>query len=182
MDNFKIDKVQTEIEKNAKKKLVDTKRAKTIDKRVDAMLERDGTASKKEYDYDFYKFVDNFNILTVTMGTIIAFSMNTVIQELVRDTVVPIFMNLIDIDKFYVFGIALNAERVIGNFLYLLLVIVIVTFIFRFVLKNTTGRLIKDKELTKLVDKEIRYREIILLEQMQHNLTQINRKMAGRMV
>lgn len=174
MDN--IDKIQTTIEKNARKKL-DSRQATRIDRKINRMLEKENV-DPKEYAYDFYKFVDNFNILAVTMGTIIAFSANTVIQEITKDIIVPILMNLIKIDKFYIFGIPLSAEHTIGNFFYLFLVILIVTFIFRLLFKDITGRIIKEKELTKLIDKEIRYKEISLLEQIKDEIGNLNRQLS----
>ena len=170
----RIDKIQTTIEKNARKKL-DARQAKKIDKKINIMLEKENV-DPKEYKYDFYKFVDNFNILAVTMGTIIAFSANTVIQEITRDIIVPIFMNLIKIDKFYLFGIPLSAEKTVGNFFYLFLVVLIVTFIFRLLFKDITGRIIRDKELTKLIDKEVRYKEISLLEQIKDEIGKLNKQ------
>ena len=44
-------------------------------------------------------------------------------------------------------------------------------------LKHITGRIIKEKEITKLIDKEIRYKEIILLEQLDKNVNIINKKL-----
>lgn len=162
----KVDHLETIVEKDNK-----------IDKKVDKLKIQEEIVKSEEYDFDLYKFIDNFNILTVTMGTIIAFSLNTVIQELTRDTIVPIVINLLNIRDFIVFGITLNAERIIGNILYLLLVIIIVILIFRFMLKRITGRIIKEKEIAKLIDKEIRYKEIILLEQLDKNVNIINKKL-----
>lgn len=176
MDSNKIERIQTNIEKDAKKKLT-MQRGKKIDKTVDKLLVRENV-DPNEYGYNFYNFIDNFNIITVTMGTIIAFSLNTVIQEITRDIIVPIFMNIIKIDKFYIFGIPLSAEKTIGNFFYLFLVIAIVTFIFRLLLKDITGKIIKDKELTKIVDKEIKYKEISLLEEIKTELIAFNKKLA----
>lgn len=162
----KVDHLETIVEKDNK-----------IDKKVDKLKIQEEIVKSEEYEFDLYKFIDNFNILTVTMGTIIAFSLNTVIQELTRDTIVPIVMSLLNIRDFMVFGISLNAERIIGNILYLLLVIIIVILIFRFMLKRITGRIIKEKEISKLIDKEIKYKEIILLEQLDKNVNIINKKL-----
>lgn len=162
----KVDHLETIVEKKNR-----------IDKKVDKLKIEEELVKSENYEFDLYKFIDNFNILTVTMGTIIAFSLNTVIQELTRDTIVPIVMSLLNIRDFMVFGISLNAERIIGNVLYLLLVIIIVILIFRFMLKHITGRIIKEKEIAKLIDKEIRYKEIILLEQLDKNVNIINKKL-----
>lgn len=162
----KVDHLETIVEKNNK-----------IDKKVDKLKIKEEIVKSEEYEFDLYKFIDNFNILTVTMGTIIAFSLNTVIQELTRDTIVPIVISLLNIRDFMVFGISLNAERIIGNILYLLLIIIIVILIFRFMLKRITGRIIKEKEISKLIDKEIRYKEIILLEQLDKSVNIISKKL-----
>lgn len=154
--------------------------AEEIDKEVDKLKTEEEIVKNGNFEFDFYKFVDNFNILTITMGTIIAFSLNNVIQELTKDTIVPIIMGLLDMQSFKVFGIALNAEKIIGSIIYLLFIIIIVILIFRFMLKHITGRIIKEREVSKNIDKEIRYKEIVLLENIEKNLASINKNLTPR--
>lgn len=158
--------IENKIEKVAENKLI-TNKIKD--------LEKEKRATLNNYKFNLYNFLDNFNILTVTMGTIIAFSTNTVIQELTRDTLVPIIMNLINIsDTFTFFGVKLNSERIVGNFIYMFLILIIFIILFRFVFSNYTTKMIKDRELSKVIDKEIKYKELEYLEKIDKKLSNLN--------
>ena len=96
---------------------------------------------------DIYNFIDTFNVLSVTVGTIIGYSLNNVIQEFTKDALLPIVMSQFNIRTLHFFGIPLNGEQIVGNILYLLFIIIIVVLIFKYVLLGITGKIINEHDI-----------------------------------
>lgn len=154
----------------------------SIKKQINDITEESKELNKSP-DFTFYNFLDAFDIFEIAVGTTIGFILSKILENFANDTIKPFIHGLIEnehVTGINILGIHLDIEKILIDFTYFFVLLIIMYFSFKYIFRNYVGLTINNKLEGQLVQRKTDLTKIELYEEILEELKEIKTSLVNR--